>query len=156
MFKSLKAQGNSIQLAADYQEVVQWLLNVGLLPEGNIDGVNLSDEFLLVPFPYQAIRSYYASQRTMLNDKQADSKQSASVEDLSCKYLFIDNFIEREFPDDALKKMWIENNSTGVYPPNSMQNLLRTLLVPNVNTEMKYVLLCYTFMDMTAVLGEGR
>ncbi|EAT36979.1 AAEL010978-PA [Aedes aegypti] len=156
VFKSLKAQGNSIQLAADYQEVVQWLLNVGLLPEGNIDGVNLSDEFLLVPFPYQAIRSYYASQRTMLNDKQADSKQSASVEDLSCKYLFIDNFIEREFPDDALKKMWIENNSTGVYPPNSMQNLLRTLLVPNVNTEMKYVLLCYTFMDMTAVLGEGR
>ncbi|XP_029719038.2 protein ELYS homolog [Aedes albopictus] len=157
VFKALKAQGNSIQLAADYQEVVQWLLNVGLLPEGNIDGVNLSDEFLLVPFPYQAIRSYYASQRTMLHDKQqADSKDPTSVEDLSCKYLFIDNFIEREFPNEALRKMWIENNSTGVYPPNSMQNLLRALLVPNVSAEVKYVLLCYTFMDMTAVLGEGR
>lgn len=156
VLKSLKSQANSIQLAADYQDVVQWLLNVGLLPEGNIDGVNLSDEFLLVPFPYQAIRSYYASQRTMLSDKPPESKSPASVEDISCKYLFIDNFIEREFPNDALRRMWIENNSTGVYPPNSMQNLLRAVLVPNVKTDVKYVLLCYTFMDMTAVLGEGR
>ncbi|XP_062555854.1 protein ELYS homolog [Armigeres subalbatus] len=156
VFRSLKSQANSVQLAADYQDVVQWLLNVGLLPEGNIDGVNLSDEFLLVPFPYQAIRSYYASQRTMLNEKPAEGKHPASVEDISCKYLFIDNFIEREFPNEALRRMWIEHNSTGVYPPNSMQNLLRAVLVPNVRTDVKYVLLCYTFMDMTAVLGEGR
>lgn len=92
----------------------------------------------------------------MLNDKRIEKENSASVEELTCKYLFIDNFIDREFPNDVLRKMWIENNSSGVYPPNSMQNLLRALLVPNVSTEQKYVLLCYTFMDMTAVLGDGR
>ncbi|KAL1403718.1 hypothetical protein pipiens_019251 [Culex pipiens pipiens] len=158
VYKTLTSQGASIQLAADYQEVVQWLLNVGLLPEGNIDGVNLSDEFLLVPFPYVAIRTYFASQRTMLCDKQqpVDGANAAGVEDQSCKYLFIDNFIEREFKSEALRKVWLENNATGVYPPNSMQNLLRALLIPNVSVEAKYVLLCYTFMDMTAVLNDGR
>uniref|UniRef100_A0A8D8J7H9 Protein ELYS homolog n=1 Tax=Culex pipiens TaxID=7175 RepID=A0A8D8J7H9_CULPI len=158
VYKTLTSQGASIQLAADYQEVVQWLLNVGLLPEGNIDGVNLSDEFLLVPFPYVAIRTYFASQRTMLCDKQqpVDGTNAAGVEDQSCKYLFIDNFIEREFKSEALRKVWLENNATGVYPPNSMQNLLRALLIPNVSVEAKYVLLCYTFMDMTAVLNDGR
>lgn len=158
VYKNLTSQGASIQLAADYQEVVQWLLNVGLLPEGNIDGVNLSDEFLLVPFPYVAIRTYFASQRTMLCDKQqpVDGANAAGVEDQSCKYLFIDNFIEREFKSEALRKVWLENNATGVYPPNSMQNLLRALLIPNVSVEAKYVLLCYTFMDMTAVLSDGR
>uniref|UniRef100_A0A1Q3F0S0 Putative nuclear pore complex assembly n=1 Tax=Culex tarsalis TaxID=7177 RepID=A0A1Q3F0S0_CULTA len=157
VFKNLKSQGASIQLAADYQEVVQWLLNVGLLPEGNIDGVNLSDEFLLVPFPYPAIRTYFATQRTMLCDKQpGDDVNSGNVEEQSCKYLFIDNFIEREFKAEALRKVWLENNASGVYPPNSMQNLLRALLIANVSLEAKYVLLCYTFMDMTAVLSDGR
>lgn len=156
VFKNLKSQGSSIQLAADYQEVVQWLLNVGLLPEGNIDGVNLSDEFLLVPFPYPAIRTYFATQRTMLCDEPVDGTNRTSVENRSCKYLFIDNFIEHEFKAEALRKVWLENNATGVYPPNSMQNVLRALLIPNVSIEAKYVLLCYTFMDMTAVLNDGR
>ncbi|XP_058821287.1 protein ELYS [Topomyia yanbarensis] len=156
IYKNLSSQAKSVQLAADYQEVVQWLLNVGLLPEGNIDGVNLSEEFLLVPFPYQAIRSYYASQRTMLHDKRPEKSHPQSMEEQSCKYLFIDNFIDREFPAESLRKVWIENNASGVYPPNSVQNVVRALLIPNISTEIKYVLLCYTFMDMTAVLGEGR
>lgn len=156
VFKNLQSQGSSIQLAADYQEVVQWLLNVGLLPEGNIGGVNLSDEFLLVPFPYPAIRVYFATQRTMLYDEPVDATNRAGVEHQSCKYLFIDNFIEHEFKSEALRKVWLENNATGVYPPNSMQNVLRALLIPNVSVEAKYVLLCYTFMDMTAVLSDSR
>ncbi|XP_058447423.1 protein ELYS isoform X2 [Malaya genurostris] len=156
IYKNLISQAKSVKLAADYQEVVQWLLNVGLLPEGNVDGVNLSDEFLLVPFPYQAIRSYYASQRTMLNDKRPEMGDQRSMEEQSCKYLFIDSFIEREFLGETLKKAWIENNASGVYPPNSMQNLLRSLLIQNINIETKYVLLCYTFMDMTAVMCDGR
>ncbi|XP_053695804.1 protein ELYS [Sabethes cyaneus] len=156
VLKCLASQKKSVQLAADYQEVVQWLLNVGLLPEGNVDGVNLSDEFLLVPFPYRAIRSYYTSQRIMFNDYYSDKESSANLEDQTCRYLFIDNFVEREFSSESLKKVWSENNASGVYPPNSMQNLLRALLISNVTIEIKYILLCYTFMDMTAVLGDGR
>ncbi|XP_055550432.1 protein ELYS isoform X2 [Wyeomyia smithii] len=156
VLKCLESQKKSVQLATEYQEVVQWLLNVGLLPEGNIDGINLSDEFLLVPFPYQAIRSYYSSQRIMLNEYCPDKDDPTSIGERNCKFLFIDNFVEREFPGESLQKVWIENSASGVYPPNSMQNMLRALLIPNVDIEIKYILLCYTFMDLTAVFGDGR
>lgn len=147
----LTTQSETIKMASDYQEVLQWLLNVGLLPEGHdiLRSHDVDDEFLIVPYPYQSINSYYNEQRMKLSDGWVgDAKRRKSVE--SSKYLFIDAFIEKECNSKKLREIW-----NGIYPPKSIQALLRTLLVPDISLHNKHVIFVYLFMDITNVLSEG-
>lgn len=143
----LKIQSESIRMASDYQEILQWLLNVGLLPEGHYHEDEIRDHpmdlfimdphaFMIVPYPYKTISAHYKSQRLALNDDNS-------------KFLFIDAFIEKECSSDQIYEMWTDS-----YPPKSIQSLLRILLIPDTPIQCKYVIFVYLFMDITKVLSE--
>jgi hypothetical protein len=144
IFDQLKVQSESIKTASDYQEVLQWLLNVGILPEGQYDNDEISnyqmdDEYLIVPYPYEIIRNHYNAQRIKLNDPGENE----------IKYLFIDAFIEKECNEDRLYETWQDS-----YPPKSIQSLLRILLIPEISLQSKHVIFIYLFMDITKVLSK--
>lgn len=142
LYSQIKTQSETVKMAADYQEILQWLLNVGLLPEGHhnsIRDLESDEDFVIVPYPYRIINSHYTSQRLKLSNAENNSK-----------YLFIDAFIENECNGDELLKAW-----EGLYPPKSIQALLRSLLIPEISTEKKYVIFVYLFMDITNILSES-
>lgn len=149
----LKTQSETIRMASDYQEVLQWLLNVGLLPEGHYNpnhrNQQVEDDFVIVPYPYQTINSYYETQRMKLADEWMGEAMEQQFED-SSRYLFIDAFIAQECSSGKLSEIW-----NGVYPPKSIQALLRTLLVSDISLQNKHVIFVYLFMDITNVLSEG-
>lgn len=144
ILEQLKTQSDSIKMASDYQEVLQWLLNVGLLPEGQFhnDEINsfpMDDQYLIVPYPYEIIRNHYNAQRVQLSDPGENFR----------KYLFIDAFIEKECSEEQIYEMWGDS-----YPPKSIQCLLRTLLIPEISLQSKHVIFVYLFMDITKVLSD--
>lgn len=137
----LKTQSTTIRMAAEYQEVLQWLLNVGLLPEGRDDQIDQAldrdDDFMIVPYPYRMICAQYEAQRSKLTNNENKS------------LLFIDQFIKNECGGGNLKEIW-----GSMYPPNSMQSLLRTLLVDDISLENKCVIFIYIFMDISTILNK--
>jgi len=139
----INIQANTVKMASDYQEILQWLLNVGLLPEGHYNKkreIDDENDFVIVPYPYRSINSHYANQRTKFNAGENEEKPA--------KYLFIDAFIENECCGYNVLE-W-----SSFYPPKSIQSLLRSLLVPDIPIENKYVIFIYLFMDITNVLNE--
>ena len=153
IFAQLKLQSEKIKMASDYQEVLQWLLNVGLLPEGHYYSSHrdqhFDDEFVIVPYPYQVINNYYRTQRMKLNDDWS-GESSRRQDEESSSFLFIDEFIEKECNSAKLREVW-----NSCYPPRSIQALLRTLLVPDISISNKHVIFVYLFMDITNVLSDG-
>lgn len=165
VFDMLKSHSLSIKMASDYQEVLQWLLNVGILPEGIytsnspprfmgssriLDNANdFNEEFQIVPYPFEVIKSFYQSQRSKF------AANSGHI-NIPSKYLFIDMFIKNECGQDTLKELGMEINGNGIYPPSSLQAILRVLLLNDITFENKYVLLTYLFLDINSILSEGR
>lgn len=156
IYPQLHTQSENIKMASDYQEVLQWLLNVGLLPEGQkeeqLDSASM-DEFLIVPYPYREIRKFYVTQRMKLDDAWLHGTTRDYIS--GSKYLFIDTFIDRECNSVKLREIWRESGNDGLYPPSSIQMLLRTLLVQDISVENKFVIFVYLFMDITNVLSDG-
>uniref|UniRef100_A0A182MUR6 ELYS-like domain-containing protein n=1 Tax=Anopheles culicifacies TaxID=139723 RepID=A0A182MUR6_9DIPT len=153
----LMKESATITAAAEYQDILQWLLHVGILPEANTSDEEMeSDCVLLVPYPYTRLLEFYRKRRRML-----DEQKSKAVPDLSTsgKLLFIDNYLEREFDLESVWKVWHEDspiNRQAVYPPSSLQKALRILLIPDVPLERKLVLLLYLFMDVVAAVEDAR
>lgn len=140
----LEDQSVTIKMAAEYQEVVQWLLNVGLLPEGHDSRIDkFNEEFIIVPYPYKIISNNYQMQREKLT--------TAAKYDSAKYLLFIDAFIHYECGEGNLEDVWGCS-----YPPKSLQTLLRTLLVENITLENKCVILMYIFMDISLALNNTR
>lgn len=145
IMKLLLTQRESVQLAADYQEALQWLLNVGILPESQRELVatDEDDSQLIVPFPFEAIAEFYVKLRMKLRDRGS-------------KYVYIDQFIENACDADAIHALWRENGDSECYPPASLQKMLRVLLLPNFSLESKHILFIYLFMDINFALSKGR
>ncbi|KAG4065759.1 hypothetical protein HA402_012437 [Bradysia odoriphaga] len=160
VLETLQSQRNSICMATEYQDVLQWLLNVGLLPEVSAIRPQKSyaeyrdssfDDFEAVPYPYETLKSYYTKQRR----KFCEMDRSFLVPKTnSCRILYVDAFIEHECNSAVLRSEWKKGSGDGLYPPASLQTMLRTLLVPGVPTERKYMLFVYLFMDLSSVLRE--
>lgn len=149
-------------MATEYQEVLQWLLNMGLLPEVNANQSHKNyseyrdssfDDFQSIPYPYDALKNYYATQRRKFCEINPNFLVPATK---SCRLLYIDAFIENECNSAVLRSEWRKQYGDGLYPPASLQAMLRTLLVPGVPTERKYMLFVYLFMDLSTVLREER
>uniref|UniRef100_A0A2M4CH51 Putative nuclear pore complex assembly n=1 Tax=Anopheles darlingi TaxID=43151 RepID=A0A2M4CH51_ANODA len=163
----LRKEAQLIRAMVEYQDVLQWLLHINVLPEGRSpsedegEADHSYDETLLLPYPYEMLQEYYRSQRHMLS-KEGD--ESPTVLDLSyCKYLFIDNLLERDFDPKAIRKVWVGSSGKSpaaaavpLYPPKSLFKALRVMLLPEVSLERKLVLLMYLFMDIVAIHGDGR
>uniref|UniRef100_A0A182PKT2 ELYS-like domain-containing protein n=1 Tax=Anopheles epiroticus TaxID=199890 RepID=A0A182PKT2_9DIPT len=153
----LSKESATISAAADYQNILQWLLHVGILPEANYsEEEEPHDGSTLVPYPYAQLGEFYSKRRHLL-----DNEKSRAVPDLSTsgKLLFIDNYLEREFDLQTVWNAWHEDspvNSRSLYPPSSLQKALRILLIPETPLERKLVLLLYLFMDVVAAVEDER
>uniref|UniRef100_A0A182IJH8 ELYS-like domain-containing protein n=1 Tax=Anopheles atroparvus TaxID=41427 RepID=A0A182IJH8_ANOAO len=171
VLKKLTKECASIAVAAQYQDILLWLLSVGLLPEVSEPSQDaesgeeskeksLPTEALRVPYPYTRLDEFYRNQRATLHEEEEDANPSSEAT-RSCKLLFIDNLIEREFDPASIRKVWfdesdIANDGALLYPPESLQKALRVLLIPEAAMQQKLVLLSYLFMDIVAVLGRER
>lgn len=149
IYQRLQHQLNAINTASIYQEVVQWLLNVGLLPEGNYDHVRelrFNEQFVSVPYPYRTINSHYETQRAKLSET---TEYYERIDDPNRKYLFIDAFIENECGGKKLEDEW-----GSCYPPRTLQALLRTLLIDDLPLENKFIIFIYLYMDISNVMCD--
>nr|XP_022908101.1 protein ELYS [Onthophagus taurus] len=133
-------QHSSLQMVVTHFEVIQWMVNSGLLPE-------CKDTFL---YPIETFISYYNTRR--LEIQNAHYEQFSSKESL----LFIDILLKTEFSDMQLQECWKEDEGNGFYPPPSMQSLLRTYLIDNVNFSLKHTVLIYAFLDLSMALDKSR
>lgn len=161
---TLKSQRNSICMAFEYQEVLLWLLNMGLLPEGVSNSAHglrqvqastsyeLDQDLVVVPYPYRLLRNYYIRQRQKFQEISANLLNSKR----SCRILYIDAFIEEQCNPAILRSEWRKGVGDGLYPPPSLQAMLRTLLVPGVPIENKYMLFVYLFLDLSVALKEEQ
>lgn len=146
IYASLEQKARSIQVNSDYQEVLQWLLNVGLLPEGkhnHLLQLTGDEEFIIVPYPFEVINSHYKASRKYIGPTKDFYEEGEDR-----KYLYIDAFIANEC-GDQVEKEWQSN-----YPPKTIQALLRTLLIEDLSIEKKGIIFIYFFMDMANILNN--
>lgn len=139
-------------MASSYQDILLWLLNIGLLPEASPhnDKINAGND--LVPYPYKELKEFYRNKRSFFAkvNKTFITKKSGS-----CKLLFIDLFIERVCKGNVLHEYWLENEGDGLYPPNSLEAVLRVMLVPGLDYDNKCAILLYFFLDLNMAIDEG-
>lgn len=152
VMSTLQSQRNSIRMAHEYQEVLQWLLNMGLLPEGSSTTSRTFGQFSAIPYPYRSLRQFYATQRQKFNDIDTQLLNAKR----SCRIMYIDKFIEQQCNPACLRSEWRKDAGDGLYPPPSLQAMLRTLLVPGVDVELKYTLFVYLFLDLSVALEDKR
>lgn len=156
IFDKLTAQRNSIRMTSEYQEVLQWLLNMGLLPEIVWNQTTLpeikNDTITATPYPYRILNDFYTEQRQRFYDID---RNNIAPKTNSCKCLYIDSFIDRECNSHLLRNEWSNGLGDGLYPPPSLQAMLRILLIPGISLENKYMLFVYLFLDLHNFL-EGE
>lgn len=142
---------NSLCMASSYQDILLWLLNIGLLPEASPynDKVNSGND--LVPYPYKELKELYRNKRLFFAkiNESFISKKSGS-----CKLLFIDAFIDHVCKGNILHEYWLENGGDGLYPPNSLEAMLRVMLVPDLEYDNKCAILLYFFLDLNMAIDE--
>lgn len=166
IYGTLCCQRDSIRMTGEYQEVLQWLLNMGLLPEVTWnqfphhnsqlslpDMLAAEDGFPPVPYPYRILNEYYTAQRQKFYEID---RSFITAKTKSCRCLYIDAFIERECYSRHLRAEWKNSHGDSLYPPPTLQAMLRVLLVPGISLETKYALFIYLFLDLNMVLEDER
>ncbi|KAJ8980297.1 hypothetical protein NQ317_005217 [Molorchus minor] len=144
-------QQTSLKMVSTYFEVLEWLMNVGLLPEcppstyaaQNIDKIS-------APYPIQELANYYHEKRAQLCLLSKDSFASSD------SLLFIDNLISNKCGAELLQKQWQEDGGSGLYPPPSLQSMLRTYLVEGADINHKHSLVIYVFLDLAMALEQNK
>lgn len=153
--EEIKHQFKALQMLSVYLEVLQWLLNVGLLPECPIYMYPRADEAerISAPYPVDSLVRFYNERRATLFDLQDASNVKGNQ---SCDLLFIDNLIDIECGGEALHAEWRDDGGNGLYPPPSLQALLRTYLIEDVDIEIKHCIFIYVFLDLAMTLDQSR
>lgn len=139
-------QYRALRRVTMYLQLVLWFYDVGLLPETQeMDETNLPVSLTIsIPYPMEKLAAYYSEKRG-----QADSSDC----------LFIDEFVTRECP--SLMAQWeLESGDVavkGLYPPPSLQSLLRSYLLESDKSEaeemeVKHQVTLYFLLDLTKQL----
>ncbi|XP_055689940.1 protein ELYS homolog isoform X2 [Lutzomyia longipalpis] len=152
--ETLSEQLRSMQKSADYHEVLQWLFNMGLLPEGQWNSSpksltlsSYSQETIdAIPYPYTILKDFYDKQR--MGFHSFTRKGSFHTGDCSCSLLYIDTFIERECSGAMLRNLWRKSGGNGLYPPTSLQSMIKIFRLTDFPVENKYALCMYLLLDL--------
>ncbi|XP_037933001.1 protein ELYS homolog isoform X2 [Teleopsis dalmanni] len=147
--KDLKEKHVHLQAAAEYHEVLLWLFNIGLLSEVS---PKMSQSDQLVSYPYSTLKDIYSRKRIRfanINDSFVSKKTG------SCRLLFIDAFIDHECKGNMLREHWLENNGNGLYPPTSIEYMLRLLLIPEIDFDKKCAILLYFLLDLNIAVDDA-
>lgn len=144
------------------------MFNMCLLPESNglstllptLDSsvasgmTNAEDRpYISMVYPYDLLNNFYRQKREQFFEADRKYCQSSPSWN-SCSMLYIDSLIHRECGGVGLNRDWRDDGGTGLYPPRSLQSMLRVLLLPNVSVESKYSLFMYLFMDLNVVYQD--
>ncbi|KAK9888484.1 hypothetical protein WA026_000735 [Henosepilachna vigintioctopunctata] len=145
-------QCHTLQMVEVYFDVLQWLFNVGLLPEYSPSSFseNISENRIRAPYPAEKLMQYYSQRRSellLLQNKRFCSKSTI---------LFIDNLIKTECGGEKLWKEWKNDGGDGFYPPISLQALLRTYLINDVEVCNKHAVVMYLLLDLTMSLDSTK
>ncbi|CAL7942474.1 unnamed protein product [Xylocopa violacea] len=151
---SLIKQRRALMRVSMYFQALLWFYDVGLLPESQ----NLEEESSLpislalkIPYPYDKLSALYKEKRGSVKDDRTQGKND--------EVFFIDELIARECP--ALNLQWEREtgdaNTTGYYPPPSLQSLLRSYLTDcdqeaSSEMECKHQITIYLLMDLAMLL----
>ncbi|KAJ8920901.1 hypothetical protein NQ315_015694 [Exocentrus adspersus] len=148
----VEEQHASLKMVSMYFEVLQWLVNVGLLPECHPSTYPRSDsaDRISAPYPVQELTEYYNKKRAQL---QMLTKETFISSD---SLLFIDNLVSHKCGAELLQKQWQDDGGSGLYPPPSLQSLLRTYLVEGADISHKHSLIIYVFLDLAMALDQNR
>jgi len=155
-------------MEVQYYEALQWFIGAGLLPElpENIS----APENGHVPYPAKDLVALYTARRIELQElykgyeereEQEDSKDDG-VAVLPQDLLMIDGLISHEAGGKRLQSEWERDaGRTGgrfanMYPPASIQGLLRTYLVRDISYDIKTSIVTYIFMDLAATLDSDK
>nr|CAH7717001.1 unnamed protein product [Callosobruchus chinensis] len=148
----VEEQASSLNMVSIYFEVLVWMVNVGLLPEchqsmySNVD----TTEKIKAPYPVAELTKYYNERRAQLRLLSKDTFASSD------QLLFIDNLISIKCGAEQLQKQWQDDRGSGLYPPPSLQSLLRSYLVPETNLLYKHTLVIYVFLDLAMTLDQTK
>ncbi|XP_049821968.1 protein ELYS isoform X3 [Aethina tumida] len=145
-------QYKCLQTVSVYFDVLQWLVNVGLLPECPPSTYPRPDqaEKISAPYPVEQLTDYYNKKRA-LRHKATEGMWTGSD-----SLLFVDNLIAHKCGAERLQKQWQDDGGSGLYPPPSLQSLLRTYLVEGSDIAHKHCLVIYVFLDMARTLEQER
>ncbi|KAK3926779.1 Protein ELYS [Frankliniella fusca] len=146
----INLQNDALKLECQYYDVLQWLINVELLPEG-LNPV--------VPYPSQDIANFYHARREELRRlAQQQGDENSKEEDL----LLIDSLLKYQPGGLNVFAEWERDAGgtagpdSGQYPPASLQALLRTFLVKDVALDVKHSVVIYILMDLASILDNEQ
>ncbi|XP_059621144.1 protein ELYS homolog [Phlebotomus argentipes] len=144
--ETLNEQLKMMQASADYHEVIQWLHNMGLLPEGNWSSSSKACEATAIPYPYPILRSFYEKQRIKFSNlTKKGTYRSGKYSD---SLIYIDAFIEEECCGAFLRRKWHVSGDDGLYPLSSLRKMTNIFLLSEIPVENKYALFMYLFLDL--------
>lgn len=144
------------------------MFNMGLLPECN--GTTLIPSSLdssvassiaggggrssvSMVYPYELLKNFYHQKREQFFEADRKYVQNAPNWN-SCSMLYIDALLDKECGGVRLYRDWREDGGSGLYPPRSLQSMLRVLLLPNVSIQSKYAIFMYLYMDLNVVYQD--
>lgn len=154
-------------MAKNYQEVILWLTNIGLLPQGHfqcnsyvrqsktsiVRRESSSEQKVMLSYPYTKMKDFYDCKRASfhkINQSFIDKKTG------SCRLLYIDAFLQHVCSDSGLSAQWEECGETCLYPPISLEAMLRVFLLPKLDFEQQCSLLWYFFLDLNLFLNNDE
>ncbi|CAG9823287.1 unnamed protein product [Phaedon cochleariae] len=143
-------QHRSLQMVSVYFEVLQWLVNIGLLPECPPSTYPRQDnsDRISAPYPVRDLVKFYDEKRAQLRSSETFFDDES--------LLFIDNLVERKCGGPKLQKQWQEDGGTGLYPPPSLQSLIRAYLIEGAGISHKHSLVIYLFLDLAMALDQNE
>lgn len=148
---SLEQQYVTLQMVSDYLKVMQWLLNVKLLPEVPMLVLNDESNLSSVPYPVGLLTQYYNERRTQI---KTFNKMNCTW--FKPNHLFIDYLIDDKCDGTTLTQLWKDDGGNGLYPPPSIQSLLHVYLLDNVDVTYKHCIIMYIFLDLAIALDRER
>ncbi|XP_050304402.1 protein ELYS isoform X2 [Anthonomus grandis grandis] len=144
--ETLLEEQRSLENVVVYFEVLLWMVNIGLLPECP-PSPNIT---LITSAPYlvQNLTESYNNKRAQL---KLACKETFVEQDC---LLFIDNMINYRGCAEVLRQQWQEDGGSGLYPPPSLQSVLRTYLLDGADLDFKHSLVTYVLLDIAKTLDQ--
>ncbi|TDG39626.1 hypothetical protein AWZ03_013950 [Drosophila navojoa] len=122
---------NTLKVLYDYQRILHWLIESGILPESS------QEQQQSMP----SIRRDYDKRRAQL---KRSAKHNAK--------LYVDELMHQYGFQAELKKL----NEDRLYPPQSLQTLMRLMLLQDFNLEQKHELMLYLILDLDQFYKSGE
>ncbi|CAG9771850.1 unnamed protein product [Ceutorhynchus assimilis] len=138
----------SLDNVVQYFEVLLWMVGAGLLPEFQAKSGTRS--LSGVPYLVQDLTDLYDQKRAQL---RLGNKYTFVGNDC---LIFIDNMINSSANVDVLRQIWQNDGGSGLYPPPSLQSLLRTYLLDGPDLVFKHFLVTYTLLDIAMTLDKDN